>query len=162
MADYCASLGLTVLYEPQGNYVNGLDGFPRFYDEMKRRGHRVGVCGDTGNCLYVGCDPVAFFARYAADIRHVHVKDLLPESDALNRHNAPRSRRWDRIRDGSLVTEAYLGDGGVDLDGCMRELSRAGYDGVYSIETFYWNTLTVSLRDHYRRDRAFVLAHYAT
>ena len=48
VAAYANSLGLTVLYEPQGFYVNGLDGFTRFFEEMKQRGYRIGVCGDVG------------------------------------------------------------------------------------------------------------------
>ena len=113
VAAYANSIGLTVLYEPQGFYVNGLDGFPAFYDAMKARGYDVGVCGDTGNSLYVGCDPAAFFARYASDVRHVHLKDLHLEDEVLHRGNATASRRWDMIADGRFVTETRLGEGDV-------------------------------------------------
>lgn len=157
VAAYANSIGLTVLYEPQGFYVNGLDGFSLFYQAMKARGYRVGVCGDTGNSLYVGCDPVAFFERYAAEIRHVHLKDLHIENDVLNRQNATASRHWDAIRDGRYITEALLGKGMVDLDACLRALDRVGYAGAYSLETFYWNNLSVSLRENLLRDRDYVL-----
>lgn len=161
VAAYCNQLGLTVLYEPQGYYVNGLDGFPRFYDEMKRRGYSVGVCGDTGNSLYADCDPTAFFARYAADIRHVHIKDIQVENAAVNRGNTAVSRRWDVSRGGTYLTDTYLGEGSVDLNACMEHLQRVGYTGAYSIETFYWNTLSVSLKDNYKRDMTYVLMHFA-
>lgn len=160
VAGYCAALGLTVLYEPQGYYVNGLDGFPLFYEEMKERGYSVGVCGDFGNSLYVGCDPVDFFKRYAGDMRHVHVKDFHIEDDRLHRSNATPSRHWDRIRDGRYVTEAFFGDGVVDMDACMQELRRVGYSGAYSLETFYWNNLSVSLKENLLRDKSYLQNKY--
>lgn len=161
VASYCGELGLTVLYEPQGYYINGLDGFPRFYDEMKRRGYAVGVCGDTGNSLYADCNPVDFFARYAADVRHVHIKDIQVENATVNRGNTPPSRRWDVSRGGIYLTDTFLGDGSVDLEACMGHLHRVGYAGAYSIETFYWNNLSVSLKDNYKRDMTYALTHFA-
>ena len=161
VAAYANSIGLTVLYEPQGFYVNGLDGFPAFYDAMKARGYDVGVCGDTGNSLYVGCDPAAFFARYASEIRHVHLKDFHVEDAVLHRGNATKSRHWDATSDGRFVTETRLGEGEVDLDACMRHLKKAGYKGTYSLETFYWNNLSVSLRENLQRDRSYVLQAYS-
>jgi sugar phosphate isomerase/epimerase len=157
VAAYANSIGLTVLYEPQGFYVNGLDGFSVFYEAMKARGYRVGVCGDTGNSLYVGCDPAAFFERYAAEILHVHLKDLHIENKVLNRTSTTASRRWDVIRDGRYITDTLLGEGMVDLDACLRALDRVGYAGAYSLETFYWNNLSVSLRENLLRDREYLL-----
>ena len=157
VAAYANSIGLTVLYEPQGFYVNGLDGFSVFYEAMKARGYRVGVCGDTGNSLYVGCDPAAFFERYAAEILHVHLKDLHIENEVLNRTSTTASRRWDVIRDGRYITDTLLGEGMVDLDACLRALDRVGYAGAYSLETFYWNTLSVSLCENLLRDRDYLL-----
>ena len=161
VAAYANGIGLTVLYEPQGFYVNGLDGFSVFYEAMKARGYDVGVCGDVGNSLYVGCDPTAFFARYAVEVRHVHLKDLHIEDAVLHRGNTAASRRWDAIRDGRYVTETLLGDGDVDLDACMQALHQAGYRGRYALETFYWNLLSVSLREHLLRDLDYVLQRYA-
>ena len=161
VAAYANSIGLTVLYEPQGFYVNGLDGFSAFYGAMKARGYDVGVCGDTGNSLYVGFDPAAFFAAYASEIRHVHLKDLCFECESLNRASTSASRRWDLTRDGRYITDTLLGEGVVDLDACMQSLKEAGYKGTYSFETFYWNVLSVSLQEHLARDRAYVLHRYA-
>lgn len=160
VARYANSIGLTVLYEPQGYYVNGLEGFAKFYDCMKRKGLDIGVCGDMGNSLYVNCAPDAFFARYAQEIRHVHLKDFYIEDEVLNRRNAKASRSWDMIRDGRMITEARLGEGLVDMDACMAYLRKAGYDGAYATETFYWNNLTVSLRENLERDRTFMLEKY--
>ena len=159
VAEYCDLLGLTVLYEPQGYYVNGLDGFPLFYEKMKGLGHPVGVCGDFGNSLYAGCDPTDFFARYAAEMRHVHVKDLRLEDGILNRQNAP-SRQWDLTRDGKYITETHLGDGIVDMDACFAKLLGVGYNGTYALETFYRSDKDAPLEQHLLRDKDFVQNKY--
>ncbi len=161
VAEYANSIGLTVLYEPQGYYVNGLEGFGKFYACIKQKGLRIGVCGDMGNSLYVNCPPDAFFARYANEIMHVHLKDFVIEDAVLNRENAKASRSWDKIRDGRMITEARLGEGMVDMDACMAHLRRVGYAGAYATETFYWNNLTVSLRENLARDCTFMLEKYS-
>ena len=105
----------------------------------------------------MGCDPAAFFERYAAEILHVHLKDLHIENEVLNRTSTTASRRWDVIRDGRNITDTLLGEGMVDLDACLRALDRVGYAGAYSLETFYWNTLSVSLCENLLRDRDYLL-----
>lgn len=160
VAAYANGLGLIVLYEPQGFYVNGIEGFARFYEGMKQRGYRIGVCGDMGNSLYVNCAPDAFFAKYASEILHVHLKDLHVEDAELNRENAARSRSWNAIRDGRYITETRLGEGMVDTDACMACLKEAKYDGYYAFETCYWNNLSVSLKQNLMRDCTFMLEKY--
>ena len=73
VADHCKILGLTCIYEDQGMYFNGVYGFGRFYNEMKKRCDNVGVCGDIGNVLFVDEEPLPFFETYIDDIKHVHV-----------------------------------------------------------------------------------------
>jgi sugar phosphate isomerase/epimerase len=160
VARYCAGYGMTTLYEPQGYYVNGLDGFSRFYEQMKHAGLTVGVCGDVGNCLYVNGDPVEFFKRYATEMRHVHLKDLRLEDATFHRQMTAPDRLWDAIIDGRYITDTLLGEGDVDIDTCMRELRQAGYRGAYALETSYWNSLGTSLKDNLIRDRNYILAHY--
>lgn len=160
VAEYANSLGLTVLYEPQGFYVNGLDGFTRFYEGMKQRGYKIGVCGDVGNSLYVNCAPDAFFAKYASEVLHVHLKDLHVEDEVLSRQNAAPSRSWNAIRDGRMITETRLGEGMVDMDACMAHLRRVRYNGYYALETCYWNNLSVSLAENLARDCAYMLENY--
>lgn len=155
VAEHCVALGLTVLYEPQGYYVNGLDGFSLFYEKMKRSGYPVGVCGDFGNCLYADCDPVDFFARYAGEMRHVHVKDVRLEDEVLNRKNAP-GRQWDRTKGGAYVTETQLGEGIVNIDACLEELKHADYRGTYALETFYRKDPSAPLEQHLLRDEAYM------
>jgi sugar phosphate isomerase/epimerase len=159
VADYNSLQGLTTLYEPQGYYVNAPDGFARFYEEMKRRGYAVGVCGDVGNPWYADSDPVDFFARYAREIRHVHIKDVFL-ADGREECARISSRPWDLTADGRFVIDAPLGQGVVDIDACMAHLRRVGYRGAYALETFYENSEDVALQECLTRDRDFMLERY--
>ena len=151
VADYARARGLMTLYEPQGYYVNAPDGFACFYERMKRRGHFVGVCGDVGNPWYADSDPVDFFARYAGEMRHVHIKDVLLAEGREDRSHM-EERPWARTAGGRFVTEAPLGQGRVDIDACMAHLRRVGYRGAYALETWYEDKDTVTLQEHLARD----------
>jgi sugar phosphate isomerase/epimerase len=155
--EHCARYGMSVLYEPQGYYINGLDGFPRFYEAIKERYPTVGICGDVGNCLYANASPLAFFERYAQEIRHVHLKDLCLENENFHRGNTALGRLWDQTADGTFLTEVPLGDGEANVNGCMQLLRRFGYHGAWALETFYWDLETRSLAECLARDRDFVL-----
>lgn len=48
IADYAKDFGITCIYEDQGLYVNGIDGFRLFWKQMKERSDNVGICGDLG------------------------------------------------------------------------------------------------------------------
>lgn len=159
VADYNKMLGMTTLYEPQGYYVNAPDGFARFYEEMKRRGYAVGVCGDVGNPWYADSDSVAFFARYAGEMCHVHIKDVFV---ANSREECARisSRPWDLTAGGRFVTDAPLGQGVVNIDACMAYLRRANYQGAYALETFYATGEGETLREALIKDCDFMLKQY--
>ena len=43
---------------------------------MRARGCEVGVCGDTGNSVYVDCMPTEIFGAFKNDIKHIHLKDF--------------------------------------------------------------------------------------
>ena len=128
IARYAESLGLTVLYEPQGMYVNG-DGLDRFFGEMQKRCKSVGICGDVGNSLFVDHAPEQVFLRFSREIRHVHLKD----------YAVFRSPKEDETcyetRGGLYLAERELGRGEVQLAKCIASLKAAGYTGAYSLET---------------------------
>lgn len=159
VADYNKTLGLTTLYEPQGYYVNAPNGFARFYEEMKRRGYQVGVCGDVGNPWYADSDPVDFFARYAGEVRHVHIKDvfLTDQGEDRSRFGA---RPWDETASGRFVADAPLGQGVVNIDACLAELKRVDYRGAYALETFYADSEDKSFQERLVRDCDYMLQRY--
>lgn len=155
VASHCSAMGLTTLYEPQGPYVNGIAGFSRFYDEMKRKSYDVGVCGDLGNTLFLNCSPVDFVRRFASEIQHVHLKDYIHETASCNRQNEP-ARQWHKAKNGGYLTPTLLGDGIVDIEACIRELHAASYRGAYSLETFYWDLESVPLKENLRKEQTYL------
>lgn len=130
VAHYAEGLGIVCLYEPQGYYVNGHERFPVFYSEMKKRAKNIGVCGDVGNILFAEGDPARFFAEYASEIPHAHIKDY-KIADAPDEAGG-----WLRTQGGRYVCEVPTGTGDIDLASCLSSLAKAGYAGAFSCESF--------------------------
>ena len=129
IADLCNSLGLTVLYEPQGVYVNGRENFTSFYCEMKRLGKNVGVCGDMGNSLFCDWRPEEFFEEFAGEIKHIHAKDYKLSNDGNARGYSSMS--------GKKIIPVAFGEGDVDVKRCISAVRERGYDGAIALEGEY-------------------------
>ena len=129
IADRCKELGVTALYEPQGRYFNGMEGFCTLLNEMKRLCTNVGVCADVGNPLFSDCDPVALTAAVAEDVKHVHLKDYI-------RTDAPLAGKPSNqvSKAGKYLYDCPIGEGIVDIGGFLKVLERVGYDGDLSYE----------------------------
>ena len=153
VARYANSLGVTVIYEPQGSFVNGLHNFEVFYNEMKRRGVQVGVCGDIGNTLFVDEDPTLFFEKFAREIRHVHLKDYVKNC----KEDYPEGA-WSNSAGGTALAETDIGKGIIDIDACMASLLAVGYKGHFAIESVYPKSKYSP--DNFVRDMEYLKAKY--
>lgn len=129
IANLAEKFGITCIYEDQGDYLNGVEGFGAFYGEMKRRCRNVGVCGDVGNVLFVGEQPEKFFETYKKDICHVHIKDYLQKEA----EESP-GRYWKKAAGGNWLRETMIGDGVVNIAACMKILKEVGYQGAFALE----------------------------
>jgi sugar phosphate isomerase/epimerase len=117
VAKYAQTLGVTCIYEDQGPYFNGVDGFRGFFEAVKAEEPSVGVCGDFGNTYFVDESSVDFIRAFAKEIRHVHVKDYTV-TDPDGSDWKQRSVSGKHIRDvlpGQGLTDharlfSYLGD----------------------------------------------------
>lgn len=129
VARYAHSLGVTCLYEDQGMYFNGVEGFGAFYYAVKQECPYVGVCGDVGNMLFVDEEAADFFEAFASEMKHVHIKDYIKakEPDA--------ARGWDRSRGGMWLKETVIGQGCVGVARCLEILKKAKYSGAFSLES---------------------------
>ena len=126
IAEYAQSYGITCLYEPQGMYFNGVEGLGRFYEEIKKRVPNVGVCGDTGNSMFVDVDPVDIFKAFSADIKHLHVKNYkFSDKDFCE----PSARK---TKGGNYIAFAEVQDGWVRIEECFKAVK--GYSGNISFE----------------------------
>lgn len=129
IAEYCDKRGLTALYEPQGAYFNGTDGFLKLCEEMKSRGVKFGVCGDVGNPLFADCLGEDVFELCKNDIMHVHVKDYIMSDEPL-----PEYPGNQMSVSGKHLYDFEVGKGVVNIKGCFDVLKSVGYDGYFSIE----------------------------
>ncbi|MBQ4641170.1 MAG: sugar phosphate isomerase/epimerase [Oscillospiraceae bacterium] len=129
VANRAAELGITCIYEEQGAFVNGVEGFDGFYKLMKSACKNVGVCGDFGNILFVNEKPEDFLRAYGSQIRHIHVKDYL-----LKKAPAAPGMYWAPALDNHWLRDTIIGDGIVNLDACMQILREVGYQGAFALE----------------------------
>ncbi|MDR1428412.1 MAG: sugar phosphate isomerase/epimerase [Bifidobacteriaceae bacterium] len=89
----------------------------------------VGLCFDAGHFLIGGADPVAYAAKYASRINHVHVKDL--RLAVAQRARAERNEDFEGWWEDLCCP---FGTGDVDLVGVVRELRAAGYRRWWVVE----------------------------
>ena len=134
VSQYAARFGLNTLYEEQGLYLNGCEGFGKFLYEVRRLCPSVGVCGDMGNIRFVTETPEAFFEQFKGDIRHVHVKAYQthtekPASDFL----------CYELRDGSWIEEVSPVLCPETMKNLMGLLKEASYNGYYALELSRWD-----------------------
>jgi inosose dehydratase len=85
----------------------------------------VGLCLDVGHYIVGGGDPVEAVRRYGSRIRHVHMKDV--DAAALARLRAGLIEDFLGALRERIFTE--LGNGLLDVQGVVRELSRIDFDG---------------------------------
>jgi inosose dehydratase len=80
----------------------------------------VGFAPDTGQIAKGGADPMPIVARWADRVRHVHMKDLSPEWEAMRKAGVP-------LR--SPEGYAEMGQGVIDFRPLVDILGRAQYRG---------------------------------
>ena len=155
IANHAEKHGLTVLYEEQGRYINGIERFGRFFGEMKNRCNNVGVCADFGNILYAGEKPEDFIAAYINDIKHVHIKDY--RFCSVEQSPTVPANGWAAVP-GGWVEHSVVGDGIIDLEKCLELLKKSRYNGYYSLEMCHKepldygiNTATLRLNKIYNK-----------
>ena len=114
----CANYGITLTVEPHGIYTTNARGLLRIMS-LSDSPH-LAINFDTGNVTVAGNDSVETLKAVVKHVRHVHVKDVI------------------RVKsDGHATGQTAgcaVGDGDVDIRGCLDVLRRAGYDGCLSIE----------------------------
>lgn len=129
VADYAKKLGVTCIYEDQGMYFNGVEGYGKFLNAIKERCDNVGVCCDFGNILFADCGAPEFIAAFSNDIKHVHFKDYLKLKEQDDREG-----RWHTTKGGDYLIGVPTGNGSVDFATGFELLKKAGYDGFVSAE----------------------------
>jgi inosose dehydratase len=121
IAEACRELGLTtVFHHHAGTFVETPKEVARLCDSIDA--DLLGLCLDTGHYLFGGGDPVEAVRLYGARIRHLHLKDVqLPILESARRDGIGF---LEAVRRGVFCE---LGDGAVDLNRVIQDLTAVGY-----------------------------------
>lgn len=121
IAQACRELGLSaVFHHHAGTFVET----PKEVERLCERTDPdlLGLCLDTGHYFFGGGDPVDAVRLYGQRIRHLHLKDVqLPVLETARRD---RIGFLEAVRCGVFCE---LGDGAVDLNRVIQDMTAGGY-----------------------------------
>ena len=126
VAAYLDDQGVKLAYHHHmGTVIQAEDEVDRMMDSTKA----VGLLLDTGHLTFAGGDPMRALKRHAKRIVHVHCKDIRKDKFA-------RAKKEDlSFLDGVLGDVfAVPGDGSIDFEPILKELSRNKYSGWLVVE----------------------------
>jgi inosose dehydratase len=120
--------GLDLVFHPHvATYIESPEECERFYDVTSKT--NVGLCLDTGHCLYGYGDPVKEAEKYKSKLRFVHVKDC--DTKVLEE---ARRKKWTFEEAIEHKVFTIIGKGAIDFPAFFRTLLKNGYSGWSVIE----------------------------
>jgi len=120
--------GLRLVFHPHvATYVETPWEVERFFDSV--RSTTVGLCLDTGHCVYGGGDPIEEARKYRSLLRYLHVKDV----DATRLAEAREKKlAFNEAVEAGVFSPA--GQGCVRFPEIFQELRSQGYSGWAVVE----------------------------
>ncbi len=120
--------GLDLVFHPHvATYVETPEECERFFDATSRTS--VGLCLDTGHCVYGYGDAVKEAEKYKGKLRFVHIKDcnvtVLEEA---------RKKKWTFEEAIERKVFTIIGQGSIDFPAFFRTLLQNGYSGWSVVE----------------------------
>jgi inosose dehydratase len=123
-----ADLGLGLVFHPHvATHVETPWEVEHFFESL--RSTTVGLCLDTGHCLYGGGDPVDEARKYRAILRYIHIKDI--DGGKLDE---ARQRKLTFDQAVELGVFSPVGEGCVRFPEFFNELVQQGYSGWMVVE----------------------------
>jgi inosose dehydratase len=120
--------GLDLVFHPHvATYVETPEECERFYDATSHT--NVGLCLDTGHCVYGHGDAVKEAEKYKHKLRFVHIKD----SDNKVLAEA-RRKKWTFEEAIEHKVFTVIGQGHIDFPTFFRTLLKNGYSGWSVVE----------------------------
>jgi inosose dehydratase len=120
--------GLDLVFHPHvATYVETPEECQRFFDATSHT--NVGLCLDTGHCVYGHGDSVKEAEKYKSRLRFIHIKDC----DAKVLEEARRNKwTFDEAIEHKVFT--VIGAGNIDFPAFFRTLMKNGYSGWSVVE----------------------------
>jgi inosose dehydratase len=123
-----SEFGLDLVFHPHiSTYVETAEETEQFYDATS--GSNIGLCLDTGHCLYAGDDPVAEAEKYRDILRFVHLKDVNEKVLAEARR---KEMNFEQAIEANVFT--IIGQGSIDFPEFLRVVGKNGYAGWMVVE----------------------------
>jgi inosose dehydratase len=123
-----SEFGLDLVFHPHiSTYVETPEETEQFYDATA--GSNIGLCLDTGHCLYAGGDPVAEGEKYRDILRFVHLKDVNEKVLAEARR---KELNFEQAIEANVFT--IIGQGSIDFPEFLRVLGKNDYAGWMVVE----------------------------
>jgi inosose dehydratase len=110
----------------------------------------VGLLYDTGHLVFAGEDHLAALKKWAARIRHVHLKDMR----TAVRERA-KAEKWSFLQAVKAGVFTVPGDGDIDFTPVFSELKKAGYEGWWVVEAEQ-NPATANPLEYAMKARAYL------
>jgi inosose dehydratase len=120
--------GLDLVFHPHvATYVETPEECERFYDATSHT--NVGLCLDTGHCVYGYGDSVKEAEKYKNKLRFVHIKDCNTKVLEEARRN-----KWTFEEAIEHKVFTVIGQGNIDFPAFFRTLVKNGYSGWSVVE----------------------------
>jgi inosose dehydratase len=120
--------GLDLVFHPHvATYVETPEECDKFFDATSHT--NVGLCLDTGHCVYGQGDSVKEAEKFKSKLRFVHIKDC--DAKVLM---AARANKWtfEEAIENKVFT--VIGQGDIDFPSFFRTLAKNGYSGWSVVE----------------------------
>jgi len=127
-AKVASEFGLDLVFHPHvATYVETPDECERFFDVTSHTG--VGLCLDTGHCVYGRGDTIAEADKFKSVLRLIHIKDV----DAKVLEEARRKKlNFEQAIEEKAFT--IIGQGSIDFPALFRLLAKNNYSGWMVVE----------------------------
>jgi inosose dehydratase len=123
-----SEFGLDLVFHPHvATYVETPEECERFYDATSHT--NVGLCLDTGHCVYGYGDSVKEAEKYKTKLRFVHIKDCDTKVLEEARHN-----KWNFEEAIEHKVFTIIGKGNIDFPAFFRTLLKNDYSGWCVVE----------------------------
>lgn len=127
-AKVASEFGLDLVFHPHvATYVETPKECERFFDVTSHTG--VGLCLDTGHCVYGGGDSIAEADKFRSVLRFVHIKDV--DANVL-KHARSRKLNFEQAIEEKVFT--IIGQGSIDFPAFFRLLAKNNYNGWMVVE----------------------------
>jgi len=123
-----SEFGLDLVFHPHvATYIETPEECELFYDATSHT--NVGLCLDTGHCVYGYGDPVREAEKYKSKLRFVHIKDC--DTKVLDE---ARRHKWTFEDAIEHKVFTVIGQGDIDFPAFFRTLVNNGYSGWNVVE----------------------------